>query len=78
MEKKIFTDYCMAEEEMLKGYTVANVDFGINAADSGMLIELEREVDNVTLGIDILYNPDSEELEGSLMISKEYVKHICQ
>lgn len=53
MAKRVFTDYYMADEERLKGYTVANVAFGINAADSGMLIELEREIDNVVLGIDI-------------------------
>lgn len=76
MAKKIFTDYYMAEEERLKGYTVANVSFGINAADSGMLIELEREVDNVVLGIDILYDPDTEELEEPCLISQEYVKNI--
>ena len=76
MAKRVFTDYYMADEERLKGYTVANVAFGINAADSGMLIELEREVDNVVLGIDILYDPDHEELEEPCQISEEYVKHI--
>ena len=74
MAKRVFTDYYIADEERLKGYTVANVTFGINAADSGMLIELEREVDNVVLGIDILY--DHEELEEPCQISEEYVKHI--
>lgn len=39
-----------------------------------MLIELEREVDNVVLGIDILYDPDHEELEEPCQISQEYVK----
>lgn len=72
----VFTDYYMAEEERLKGYTVSNVTFGINAEDSGMLIELEREVDNVVLGIDILYDPDHEELEEPCQISQEYVKRI--
>lgn len=76
MAKKVFRDYYMVDEERLKGYTVANVAFGINAADSGMLIELEREVDNVVLGIDILYDPDHEELEEPCQISEEYVKHI--
>lgn len=73
---KEFTDYYMAEAERLKGYTVANVGFGINAADSGMLIELERKVDNVILAIDILYDPDHEELEEPCQISQEYVKDI--
>ena len=76
MAKRVFTDYYMAEEERLKGYTVANVSFGINAEDSGMVIELEREVDNVVLGIDILYDPDHEELEEPCQISLEYVKRI--
>ena len=76
MAKRVFVDYYMAEEERLKGYTVANVAFGINAADSGMLVELEREVDNVVLGIDILYDPDHEELEEPCQISQEYVKRI--
>ncbi|EOS23493.1 hypothetical protein C806_02999 [Lachnospiraceae bacterium 3-1] len=78
MAKKVFTDYYMADEERLKGYTVANVAFGTNAADSGMLIELEREVDNVVLGIDIFYDPDNEELEEPCQISQEYVKRIYQ
>ena len=68
----------MAEEERLKGYTVANVCFGISEADSGMLIELEREVDNVVLGIDTLYDPDHEELEEPCQISQEYVKNIYE
>ena len=76
MAKRVFTDYYMADGERLKGYTAANIAFGINAADSGMLIELEREVDNVVLGIDILYDPDHEELEEPCQISEEYVKHI--
>lgn len=41
-----------------------------------MLIELEREIDNVVLGIDILYDPDHEELEEPCQISQEYVKRI--
>ena len=76
MAKRVFTDYYMAEEERLKGYTVANVSFGINAADSGMLIELEREADNVVLGIDIYYDPNNEELEEPFQISQEYVKKV--
>ena len=38
MAKVVFCDYYMVDEERMKGYTVANVSFGINAADSGMLI----------------------------------------
>lgn len=40
----------------------------------GMLLELERKVDNVTLGIDVTYNLDCGEDETPLMISDEYVK----
>ena len=36
MAKRVFTDYYMADGERLKGYTAANIAFGINAADSGM------------------------------------------
>lgn len=79
MAKGVFTDYYAADEERMKGYTVANVTIGINAANSGMLIELERIIDNVVLGIDILYNPDDEELEVPwcpYLISQEYVKRV--
>ena len=41
-----------------------------------MLFELERKVDNVVLGIDVVYNPDHDEDETELMISEEYVKRI--
>lgn len=78
MAKRVFTDYYMADAERMKGYTIANVTFGINPEDSGMLIELEREIDNVVLGIDILYDPDHEELEEPVQISQEYVKNIYQ
>lgn len=37
MAKRVFTDYYMADEERMKGYTVANVSFELNAAASGML-----------------------------------------
>ena len=36
MAKVVFCDYYMVDEERMKDYTVANVSFGINAADSGM------------------------------------------
>ena len=73
--KRVFSDYYMTEESSLRGYAVSNVTFGINTADSGMLIELEREVDNVVLGIDIIYDPDSDELEEPCQISQEYEKN---
>ncbi len=76
--KKVFSDYYMAEEEKLKGFTVADVSFEINAAGSGMLIGLERQIDNVVLGIDILYDPDNEGLGEPCQVSQEYVKKILQ
>lgn len=72
--KKVFTEYYMADEERLKGFTIANVSFGINEEETGMLIELEREINGAVVGIDILYDPDNEELEEALNISEEYLK----
>lgn len=74
--KKVFRDYEEVNEALLEGFTVAKVELGINAEDTGISIELEREVDNVVLGIDILYDPAHEELETPLIISEEYVKRI--
>ena len=45
---------------------------------SGMLLELERTIDNVTIGIDMSYAPDCREGETPFMVSEEYVKHIQQ
>nr|DAW28674.1 MAG TPA: hypothetical protein [Caudoviricetes sp.] len=71
---KVFRDYAEVNEKMMEGYTVTAVTTGINEHDTGMLLELERKVDNVTLGIDVTYNPDCGEDETPLMISDEYVK----
>lgn len=38
------------------------------------ILELERRVDTVTLGIDVVYNPACADGEAPLMISEEYVK----
>ncbi len=38
-----------------------------------MSIELERQVDNVTIGVDIVYEPAET---APLVISREYVKCI--
>lgn len=73
---KRFTDYAEVKEECMEGYTMAQVTTGINAEETGMLFELERKVDNVVLGIDVVYNPDHDEDETELMISEEYVKRI--
>lgn len=71
---KVFRDYAEVNEKIMEGYTVAAVTTGINEYDTGMLFELERKVDNVTLGIDVVYNPNCGENETVLMISEEYVK----
>lgn len=63
---------------MMEGFTIAKVSIGINAEDSGMMLELERQIDNVTIGIDVVYNPNCEDGETPFMVSEEYVKYICQ
>lgn len=71
---KVFRDYAEVNEKMLEGYTIAEVTLGVNEYDTGILLELERKVDSVTLGIDVMYNPDCGEGETEMMISNEYVK----
>lgn len=73
---KTFRDYEEVKEERLEGFTVARVQTGINAEETGMMFELERKVDNVVLGIDVIYNPDHDEDETEMMVSDEYVKRI--
>lgn len=73
---RTFRDYEEVKEEQLEGFTVARVQTGINAEETGMMFELERKVDNVVLGIDIIYNPDHDEDETEMMVSDEYVKRI--
>ena len=75
---KVFRDYAEVSESMMEGFTVAKVSTGINAEDSGMMLELERTIDNVTIGVDVVYNPNCEDGETPFMVSEEYVKHICQ
>ncbi len=75
---KVFRDYAEASESMMEGFTVAKVSIGINAEGSGMMLELERQIDNVTIGIDMSYDPDCREGETPFMVSEEYVKHIQQ
>lgn len=77
-KEKIFEDYTEISENLLEGFTVAKVSIGINAMASGMMLELERQIDNVTIGIDLIYNPDCEEGETPLMVSNEFIKNICQ
>lgn len=76
MANKVFRDYAEVSESMIEGFTVANAYTGINAMDTGMVLELERQIDNVAIGVDVVYNPDCEDGETPLMISEEYVKHI--
>ena len=74
MKAKVFRDYVEINEKIMEGYTVASVTTGINEYDTGMILELERKVDTVTLGIDVVYNPACADGEAPLMISEEYVK----
>ncbi len=76
MAKKVFRDYAEVNEKLLEGFTVAEVLTGINEEDSGMMLELERTIDNVTIGVDVIYNPICTEDSTPLMISQEYVKQI--
>ena len=76
MAKKVFRDYAEVNEKLLEGFTVAEVLTGINEEDSGMMLELERTIDNVTIGVDVIYNPICTEDSTPLMISLEYVKQI--
>ncbi len=78
MAKKVFRDYAEVNEKLLEGFTVAEVLTGINHMDSGIMLELERQVDNVIIGIDIFYNPEFEDGETPLMVSEEYVKNIYE
>lgn len=75
---KVFRDYAEVNESMMEGSTVTRVSAGINAEGSGMMLELERTIDNVTIGVDVVYNPSCEDGETPFMISEEYVKHIQQ
>ena len=75
---KVFRDYAEVNESMMEGSTVTRVSSGINAEGSGMMLELERTIDNVTIGVDVVYNPICTEDETPLMVSQEYVKHIYE
>ena len=74
--EKVFRDYAEVNGKLLEGFTVAEVLTGINAEDSGMMLELERTIDNVTISITLVYNPDCEGGETPFMISEEYIKNI--
>lgn len=76
MAKKLFRDYMEVNEKALEGFTVAEVLTGINAEGSGMMIGLERTIDNVVVGVDLVYNPICTDNETPLMLSQEFVKRI--
>ena len=78
MAKRVFRDYAEISESMMEGFTVTKVSTGINAEGSGMMLELERTIDNVTIGVDVVYNPSCEDGETPFMVSEEYIKHVCQ
>lgn len=73
---KVFKDYAEVSESLMEGFTVAKVSTGINAEGSGMMLELERQIDNVTVGIDVFYDPSIEDGNTPFMVSEEYVKSI--
>lgn len=68
MAKKVFRDYAEVNEKLMEGFTVASVSKGINAEGSGMMLELERQIDNVTVGIDLFYDPNYEDGETPYMV----------
>ena len=72
----MFRDYAEVSESMMEGFTVANVSKGINAEGSGMMLELERQIDDVVIGIDVFYDPNCKAGETPFMVSEEYVKNI--
>ena len=73
---RVFKDYATVNEKILEGYTVAEVLTGVNKEDTGVMIKFERTIDNVTIGIDIIYDPEYVDGATEFMISNEYVKYI--
>lgn len=75
---KVFRDDTEVSEGMMEGFTVARVYIGINAEGSGMMMELERQINNATIGIDVSYDSACEDGKTPFMVSEEYAKRICQ
>ena len=73
---KTFRDYAEYNEEILAGFTVVKASTGINAAEEGIMLELEKEISGGIIGVDIIYNPEPEEGETPFMISHEYIKRV--
>lgn len=78
MKKKflVFFDYLQANLNLLERFTVTKVVTGINHKDTGLFLELTRRIDNVVIGIDVVYDPERESGEAEFAISAEYVKEI--
>jgi len=68
MAKKVFRDYAEVDEKLLEGFTVAEIMIGINAEGNGMMIGFERNIDNMTIGIDMIYDPICTEDETPFMV----------
>lgn len=71
-----YKDYTQADLDDLRRYHVANVQPYVNAEENGLMIELERVIDNVTIGVIMIYDPEHEDDETEMMISDPYVKEI--
>lgn len=69
---RIFRHYPEVDMEKLKGYTITDV---IVPEDEGFVIEVERDIEGGTLGIDICYDPNEE---TEITISNEYIKCISK
>ena len=69
----MFRDYAELDVKMLEGYTITNVFTGNDARKQGFVMELEKVFDNVTFGIDVVFNPVPEKGDTQFMISQQYV-----
>jgi hypothetical protein len=74
---KTYRDYAeYVDGKFLEGYRVCDVSMGVNPEESGMLIEMEREITGGVIGVDVLYDPSEEGKDTPFMISDEYIKHV--
>lgn len=73
---RVFRDYAEIDPSALVGYRISKVDLGINYEDSGISIELEREIEGGVIGIEICYDPSEESEDAPFSISEEYIKHV--
>lgn len=63
-------------ERAIVGFTVRKVYTCINAAATGVWIELTKKIDNVVIGITVAHDPENICEETSYEVSKEYVVEI--